>query len=205
MDSHSVDDNGPDPMDSHGEDDNGDCPTIDWATITSMVPYYGLDDLPDSVRNFYLVSQVVANAAVCPRHKMNLLAGYLNSLDDASYWCIPAFCEPDFFKVPGDIASASVDNCLLWMDTLAAKWPLPASIFTSASMSLLLENDIWMEVFFLCSGCMSIKGQSKDELWRLSKIGGTYLMTDGCFTVDGFQGESPENDLLTVLEKVDAV
>ena len=184
-------------------DNSGDCPTIDWALIISTIPHYGLDNLPYSVRDFYLVSQVIANAAVCPRHKMNLLTRYLNALDDVSYWCITAVCDPNFFKAPGNIASASVDNCLLWVEALAAKWPLPGSLFTSASMHLLIENDIWMDAFFMCAGCSRTPAPANTPRGGWGGRGGSYLMEDGFFMVDGFQGESSANDLLTVLGEVD--
>lgn len=183
-------------MPSHEMNDNGDCPNIDWASITSTITYSGLDDLPEPVRNFYLVGQLIANSGVCLLHEMNLLTGYLNSLDDASYWAIPEVCDPGFLEVAQDLFSPSVDRCLLWMEVLAAKWPLPASIFTKASLCMLLEEGIWREVFFRCSRCMNTPGWSKDKLRALLGFGGPYLM------VDGFQGEHPENDLLTALEKI---
>lgn len=191
-------------MPSHEMNNGGDCLNIDWESVTSKVTYYGLDGLPEPIRKFYVVGQVIANSAVCDRHRMNLLTGYLNALDDASYWAIPEFCDPDFSRVQADSSVPSVDRCLMWMETLAAKWPLPASMFTDAGMYMLAEEQVWMEVFFWCSGCMGISGQSKDQLWELLGFAALYITADGRRMVDGLQGESLENDLPNV-SRVDAV
>lgn len=183
---------------------NGECITIDWTMMISTIPHYGLDDLPPSVRDFYLVGRVIATAPVCPRHKLNLLTGYLHTVDDASYWRILEVCDPNFSKSPVNIPSEAVANCLLWIEVLAAQWPLAASIFTVASMHLSFENDIWMEEFFSCPECVRMPAPVKDEAWGLLGFRGSDLTEDGFVMVDGFQGESSENDLLTVLEEVDS-
>ncbi|KAH6842728.1 hypothetical protein B0I37DRAFT_202380 [Chaetomium sp. MPI-CAGE-AT-0009] len=165
------------PDSTHG----GDCPGIDWASITSRISNHGLDGLPAPVRNFYLVGQVVANASVCSAHRLNLLSGYVNVLDDSDYWAISEFCGPKLSQAsaaPSDSGkppSSSAEQCLLWMEVLAAKWPLPTSVFTEASIRLLRQDDIWMDVFFWCSGCMKVSGRSKDELWTRLGFQGSYL------------------------------
>ncbi|KAK3292456.1 uncharacterized protein B0H64DRAFT_445383 [Chaetomium fimeti] len=174
-----------------GSTRRGDCPTINWPAITSKITGHGLDTLPAAVRDFYLVGQVVANASVCSTHKANLLSGYLDVLNDLDYWTISGFCSPRLAQMSADALdpqkppSSSVEQCLLWMEALTAKWPLPASVFTEASIRLLRQDDIWMGVFFWCSGCMKVSGRSKDELWTRLGYQGSYLSdTEQMFKVD---------------------
>ncbi|KAK4151520.1 hypothetical protein C8A00DRAFT_35817, partial [Chaetomidium leptoderma] len=102
-----------------------------WDSIPWTISTPTLHGLPTVVRDFYVMSQLVAKAPVCSNHQAEILSKYLETHSSAEYRVIGEFCRVYDVK-PSSVllrwpSSLLAEEPQRWIQVLAVRWPLAAS------------------------------------------------------------------------------